>query len=267
MRWINRNVRVIDVAHKLDLRVADSGLIHCWHGERHHNGDRTASVGIRARSNTVKCFGSGCGVGPFGPIDLVMDALGLASAWESATWIAERFPVPEIAKGSHLKREYRVPRRAGFEGDIGLLVRSGLWADLSKPTRCIVPVLLLFADWETGKAEATVKVSYRAIGRYSGVTSPNAIARAIRELQEIGWLKRLVNEHTGPVAETGSYILTPQSDDLTELANAKARQMKDEIEAERQGRKELREARRRSLRLHDEAEHLLSTDLFTRRIA
>jgi DNA-binding HxlR family transcriptional regulator len=196
-----------------------------------------------------------------------MDAMGLASAWESATWIADRFPVPHIAKGSHLKRAHRVPRKAGFEGDIGLLVRSGLWAGLSKPTRCIVPVLLLFADWETGKAEAAVKVSYRAIGRYSGVTSPNAIAKAIRELQEIGWLKRLVNEHTGPVAETGSYVLTPQSDDLTELANAKARQMKDEIEAEKQGRRELREARRRYLKSQAGAERLLSTDLCTLRIA
>lgn len=94
MGYINRKIRITDVARKLDLRLDGSSRIHCWHPERHHNGDRTASVGIRTTNNTVKCFG--CGIGPIGPIDLVVDVLGMSSAADAALWIAARFPVPII---------------------------------------------------------------------------------------------------------------------------------------------------------------------------
>jgi len=175
-----------------------------------------------------------------------MDALGLASAREGALWIAERFEVPGLPKGAHLQEKRTTFGPAGFEGEIGLLVQSGLWAELSAPTRCIAPVLLLFADREPAKATATVKVSYKAIGRYSGVVSPNAISKAIGELEEIGWLKKVAKQSAGPVAETGSYVLSPQGDDLMELANARARQTRTEIEAEKAVRKKQRETRRRS---------------------
>src|SRR5262249_20847205 len=148
MRWINRELSITTVAKTLGLRIDADGRIHCWHPEHHHNGDRTASVGVRKTNNTVKCFGSGCGVGPFGPSDLVKDTLSLASVCEAALWIAARFKVPSLPKRTHLKQRYRVLRPAGFEGDVGLLIQSGLWAGLSAPTRCIVPVLLLFADRE-----------------------------------------------------------------------------------------------------------------------
>src|ERR1035438_4002448 len=57
MRFINRQVPIVDVARKLDLLLEGSSMIHCWHPEHHQHGDRTASVGIRASNNTVKCFG------------------------------------------------------------------------------------------------------------------------------------------------------------------------------------------------------------------
>jgi hypothetical protein len=57
MRFINREVAIADVARALDLRLDGTNKIHCWHTERHQNGDRTASVGIRCSNNTVKCFG------------------------------------------------------------------------------------------------------------------------------------------------------------------------------------------------------------------
>jgi len=77
MRYINCKIRIADVARKLDLRLDGSSKIHCWHSDRHQNGDRTASVGIRGANNTLKCFG--CGLGPIGPIDLAMDVLGMSS--------------------------------------------------------------------------------------------------------------------------------------------------------------------------------------------
>jgi hypothetical protein len=124
MRYINREIRIADIARKLDLRLDGSSKIHCWRPDRHQHRDRTASVGIRATNNTAKCFG--CGHGPIGPIDLVMDVLGMSSPADAALWIAERFPVPSIPARRpvpSLARAYRV----GYERGLGLLVRSGLW--------------------------------------------------------------------------------------------------------------------------------------------
>ena len=93
MKYINRELPIADVARALDLRFDGLGKVHCWHPERHQNGDRTASVGIRVSNNTVKCFV--CDSRPMGPIDLVMDVRGVGPA-EAALWIAERFTVPSI---------------------------------------------------------------------------------------------------------------------------------------------------------------------------
>jgi hypothetical protein len=49
MRYINREVRIVEVARKLDLRLDRPSKVHCWHPDRHQHGDRTASVGIRVR--------------------------------------------------------------------------------------------------------------------------------------------------------------------------------------------------------------------------
>jgi hypothetical protein len=68
LKFINRKIRISEVARALDLRIGDNGNIHCWRLELHQNGDRSPSVGIRKTNNTVKCFG--CGIGPLGPVDL-----------------------------------------------------------------------------------------------------------------------------------------------------------------------------------------------------
>src|SRR5258707_12335076 len=94
MRFINGHLRVVEVARALDLKLDGSSKIHCWHPERHQHSDRTASVGIRASNNTVKCFG--CKAKPMGPIDLVMDVLGMSSPADAALWIAKHFNVPRL---------------------------------------------------------------------------------------------------------------------------------------------------------------------------
>jgi hypothetical protein len=248
LRWINRNVPIADIAHQLGLAFDGDSKIHCWHPEQHKNGDRTASVGIRLKNNTVRCFG--CDSKPMGPVDLVIDVLDLKGPSEAGLWIAERFSVPCIPKGKHLKRPARPPTRAGFEGDIGLLVFSGLWAGLSVPARCIVPVLLNHADRESGKGTAEVRLSYRAISRYSGVASPNAIAEAIRQLEEIGWLTRKENPPRAPnsLRAVNTYLLTPQSESVRELAAAHWTQVKEAIEGERETRRRRRAERQTALR-------------------
>jgi hypothetical protein len=249
LQFINRRIPIIEVAHALDLRIGDNGNLHCWRSHLHQNGDRTASVGIRKTNNTVKCFG--CGVGPLGPVDLVMEILGLTNSGEAARWIAQRFQVPDLPPGKHLVQRVQRERRTpyGFESDMGLLIRSGLWPQLSPTARHLVPVLLEFAEQDTGKHTFTITMSYRAMARYAGVASPNAIASALRELQQIHWLTFQTGRRepgAGPARRTSTYVLTPQSDQLRELANATCAQMRSVIEIEKKLRAEARTERERT---------------------
>jgi hypothetical protein len=239
MRYINRQVPIVEVARALGLRLDGTGKIHCWHPNQHKNGDRTASVGIERTHNTVKCFG--CDSKPMGPIDLVMDVRMLAAA-DSALWIAERFKVPSIPAGKRLKDEDRWRGPIGHERGMQLLIRSGLFGSLSEATRPIALVLLEMSEKEKPTdQESSIQMSYEAITRYSGVRSPNAISKALRELGEIGFLRfpdaRLCRCPSRPASH---YIVTPNSNELYELAQTFAAQMKTEIAAERELRARLR---------------------------
>jgi hypothetical protein len=244
LSYINRKIPVADVARALGLRFGDNGNIHCWRPELHQNGDRTASVGIRKTNNTVKCFG--CSAGPMGPVDLVMTVLLLRNPGEAARWIAGHFEVPDLPPGRHMVQPRRHIFRVGFEDDIGLLVFSGVWAELSTTARALVPVFLELAERDADTRSLRAQLSYRTLSRYSGVASPNAINKALQELQEIGWLSAALGPRkpcAGPVREVSTYLLTPRSDELLELANANFAQQRDEIEIERKLRNEARAQR------------------------
>jgi hypothetical protein len=249
IHFISRKIQIADVAGALDLKFGANGNIHCWRPELHQNGDRTASVGVWHPHNKVKCFG--CGIGPLGPIDLVMSVLGLTNPGAAARWIAERFTVPELPPGKHVIQPERNIFTYGLESDLGLLVHSGLWADLSPAARALVPVLLEHAQRDDDdKQRLRVTMSYRALARFSGAVSHNPIAAALHELEQIHWLTRLPGRRepgSGPVRSTSTYLLTPRSDALCELANANFKEMRDEIEIERNLRAEARAKRRKAL--------------------
>jgi hypothetical protein len=158
-------------------------------------------------------------------------------------------PFLKSGAGKHLQSPARPIFQYGSETDIGLLVFSGIWARVSPTAQAVVPVLLEFA--ERGNDQTlTVQISYRALARYSGVSSPNAIAAALRELEEIHWLSIVAGRRepgSGLVRGTSKYVLTPRSDELLELANANCSQMRDEIEAERKLRAEARVKRKHVL--------------------
>jgi hypothetical protein len=247
MRFINRELPIANVARALDLRLDGANKIHCWHPDRHQHGDRTASVGIRHSNNTVKCFG--CDSRPMGPINLVMDVLGIASA-DAALWIAGRFDVPRIPArkrliGSDLRRD-----RVGHERGLGLLIRSGLWAGLSVPARALAPVLLEFGEKRSALADAMhVQMAYRTIVRFSGVQSHNAVRKALVELSEVGFLVLQSGKPPRTIdRQPATYIVTPNSDQLWELAQAVARQTREEIAAEVELRRRQRNERLRSSR-------------------
>jgi len=246
LRYINRNVPIVEVARALDLRIGDNGNLHCWRPHLHQNGDRTASVGVRKKNNTVKCFG--CHIGPIGPVDLTMQVLGLKSVGKAALWIAERFDVPIVPAGKHLVQPERRICAVGFESYLGLLIRSGLWVLLSAAAKSLVPVLLEMAEPNPGTQTLSLTISYLGLARYSGTTSPKAISKALGELQEIGWLKKKTGARapgSGPVRTASTYLLTPRSNEIVELAHANFAQTRDEIENERTLRAEERAQRKR----------------------
>lgn len=244
MRFINRELPIVKVAHALELRLDGAGKIHCWHPDHHKNDDRTASVGIRSTNNTVKCFG--CDSKPMGPIDLVMDVLGMAPA-DAALWIADRFDVPTIPVGKRIAEADRWRSPVGYERGLGLLVRSGLWGTLSEPARSIAAVFLEMSEKkEPTNLESSIRISYGGITRYSGVCSPNAIRKALTELGEIGFLRfPEAGLRCGPHRPALRYIVTPNSDELNESAQAFAAQMKTKIAAERELRARLRREKTR----------------------
>jgi hypothetical protein len=195
MRYINREVRIREVAHALDFKFDGPSKIHCWHPDRHKRGDRTASVGIRTSNNTVKCFG--CVSKPMGPIDLVMDVLDTAAA-DAALWIAARFTVPSVPRRRPVPK-LDAPYRVGYEHGIGLLIRSGLWGTLSEAARCIAPVLLGMAEKVSpASQDFTLQMSYVAISRFSGVRSHRAIRKALVELADIGFSPPALRRPTAP---------------------------------------------------------------------
>lgn len=247
MRYINRQVPIAEVARKLDLRLDGSSKIHCWHPDRHHSGDRTASVGIRKSNNTVKCFG--CDLGPIGPIDLVRDALGFSLPADAALWIAERFVVPTIPARRRLP-SLQSPSRVIHDRGLRLLVRSGVFARFSEAARCIAPVLFEMAERiPPAGEELSVQISYVGIGRFSGVTSHRAIRKALVELSDAGFLRfASAGLRRSPERASSQYIVTPLSDDLWDACNAFAAQLRNEIAAEKELRKRAREVRIQKLR-------------------
>jgi hypothetical protein len=241
MRYINREVRIIEVARALDLRLDGKTKIHCWHPDRHKHGDRTASVGIRASHNNVKSFG--CDSRPLGPIDLVMDVLHISAA-DAALWIGARFKVPSVPRRRPLPKA-DAPYRVGYEHGIGLLVRSGLWGTLSEAARCIAPMLLEMAEKVSSTSQDfTLQMSYVAISRFSGVRSPRSVREALVELTEIGFLRQpCASLQRHPERSASRYTITPLSDALREAANGFAAQTQTEIAAEKELRKRARERR------------------------
>jgi len=246
LKWINANLPIQDVARELDLRFDAHGKIHCWHPEKHRNGDEEASVAVWKGHNRLKCFGCDKFVGP---VDLVIDVRQV-DVREAARWLSERFQVPTIPKGKHLEHSEHRTYQVGLEDPIQLLVRHGLWARLSSSTQRILPVLLSLGDKRTDSTldaqTYRVCISYVAIRRYSGVKSDTPVSNALTELESIGWLRRL-NRRTseGIVRKVGEYLLTPYSDEVTELTNAIAEQKRVDIKREREFRRLKREERRR----------------------
>ena len=161
------------------------------------------------------------------------------------SWVTERFPVPLLSKGSHVtKREAWFPRfHSGVdENIITLLVRSGIWSELSHAQRSILPLMVTFVDRETG----ITQISYRGLMQYSGVGSQATIAKAIRTFERMRLLQVARKRGELLFRSVNQYRLTLDDPDFQALVSKVFQRQREEIELEKQLRAEEKKPRLKS---------------------
>jgi len=158
------------------------------------------------------------------------------------SWITERYSVPTLPKGAHVKkREEWSPRfRAGDVGTVvETLVRSGLWSTLSLAERSILPALSTFVDRDTG----FVAISYRGLMQFSGVGSSATIASALRHFEQMGFLQVVRERSMGPLRRVNQYTFTFDDPEFQAMVAQVFQRQRAEIELERELRAEERKVR------------------------
>jgi hypothetical protein len=241
LEYIRTTVSIVAVAKELGLNV-NGYRAHCWRTENHRNADANPSLGFQKKTNRGMCFV--CDPHTWSTIDLVMLYLD-CDLRAAISWITARFPVPALPLGSHIKkREAWFPRfHSGVdESVVTLLVRSGIWSELTHAERSILPPLVTFAERDTGIAE----ISYRGLMRYSGVGSPATIAAAMRRFERMRLLKVARKPGELLFRRVNQYTLTVEDPEFQSLVTKVFQRQREEIELERQLREEEKMARRKS---------------------
>ena len=213
---------------RLGLRVSDYRA-RCWRTENHRNGDAKPSLSFQKKTNRGMCFV--CDQHTWSTIDLVM-LVRECDLRTAVAWITVTFPVPLLPKGSHItKREAWFPRfHSGVdESVLTMLIRSGIWSELTHAERSILPVLVTFVDRDTGITE----ISYRGLMRYSGVGSPATISTAIKRFEQMRILKVARKPGELLFRRVNQYRLTLDDPDFQALVIRVYQRQRDEIELEK----------------------------------
>ncbi len=242
--WMKKNVPVLEVAKALGMRIRRSRA-QCWRPENHTHGDADPSLCFHGRRNRARCFV--CDMrGGHSNVDLVMGVLGV-DVGSAALWIAERFCVPSVKcgrpQGSLTKQP--APYRIGVRGsELEVLVRSGMFGQLSAPERSIVVALHEFRDPDSG----LTRMSYRAIMRYSGIAGWTTLSKALSHLQRLHLIQVHQGARIGVRRECSVYRVTLEDEKFLERCNEIYNRSRKEIEQERMYRKQLRNDRQRRSR-------------------
>jgi hypothetical protein len=185
MKYINREIPILGVARELGLtvlgrkttcpeckkrRLTFSVKFNCW---RCWNCDRAG------KRKTV--------------VDLVMFCLNL-DAYSAAAWISKRWNVVgqvqvERSENKHglTKHVYRrvrpIPIPERDKPNLQDIVTSPGWRDMSLSARVIAMTLLALARMD---ANNSVTIDRKGLSDLTGITDPNTLAKANREVQAIG---------------------------------------------------------------------------------
>jgi hypothetical protein len=242
--WIRKNVPVLKVAMALNMRVRHQKA-KCWRPKRHAHGDADPSLCFSVRRNRVRCMvcdmrgGHSC-------IDLVAGVLGIDTG-SAVRWIAERFLVPNVKAGRPLGNELKCPApyHVGLHASpFQVLVRSGLFGELSAAERSILVALEMFKDPESG----TTCLSYQAIQRYAGVSSRTTVSKALKRLHQIHALQISRGTRIGITRTCNTYRVTLEDEKFLSRCHEVFSNEREQIGREREYRKSLRAAREKQAR-------------------
>ena len=232
MEYMRKQIPIQDVAQALGLSVSGKAA-HCWRADSHHHGDAHPSIWFTSK-NRGRC--QVCDSVAWSGIDLVMMVKGIGLV-EAARWIADRFPVRNIAKGKHLAERQRwTPRfRVGTGDMLENFVRSGLLAELTGAEAKVLEVLNTFSIGERAV------ISYLGIMRYAGIGSPSTIRTAIKKFQKMHLLRVAVpSSGRSDFRACNEYQFTVDDPDFQKLANDVHQRHSEEINAQRRLRAQLR---------------------------
>jgi hypothetical protein len=124
------------------------------------------------------------------------------------------------------------------------LIRSGIWASLT-PAQCkILPVLDTFADTET----QTTTISYRGMMRYAGVGSQSTVATALKRFQALRFLRVEPRTNDEGFRACSAYKLCFHDPEFLQLADSCRQSQKEQIDQEREIRRQEREKRKAATR-------------------
>jgi hypothetical protein len=238
-KFIN-HLPISEVAKGIGLEVTDEDKIVCPHASEHRN---LATPFLRViPSNRAVC--DACDTPKMSVLDMVMFA-GCATEIEAADCVATFFDVPGIRKGIHLNNPTCEAEPPASKEPIALLVLSGAWSELPESVQRLIPVLLCLSKWNANASDCVLPLSYIAVGRYTGIVSPNCISKALTYLANIGWLVRLGSRPRGDslIEDTAKYRLTPLSQSIRQLADNTASRFGEAIRDQKELRKEKRRQR------------------------
>jgi hypothetical protein len=241
--YIRRQIPIVSVARELGIRVYKHYRARCWRVENHQHGDASPSMSFQIKKNRGMCFV--CDDHTWSNIDLVMLYLE-CDLLAAVKWIIERFPVPSRPAGSHVEqREAWFPRfHAGFgENVMTILIRSGIWCDLTPAEQSVLAVLITFTDNQSRDAQ----ISYRGLQRYCGIRSRTTVARAIRRLERMRVLKiKCLPRNTLLLRGVNQYSLTVDDPKFNALVVARYQKLRQEIALEKELRAKQRKAKVRA---------------------
>jgi hypothetical protein len=235
--WIKKHVPIVKVAHALGMRIR-RGRAQCWRTENHRHGDADPSLHFLEPKNRARCFV--CDMrGGHSNIDLVKHVLGVHFG-DAVRWIAERFTVPNTKIGRPLGSTSNAvePYRVGVHGsEFEVLIRSGLFGQLSSPQRSILITLAIFRDSDTG----LTLLSYRGIMQYAGVGSEATVSGALKQLARL----HAIEIHRGArvigiTRGCSGYRVTLDDPKFLDLCDKVSQVTREKVAEEREYRKGLR---------------------------
>jgi hypothetical protein len=213
---------VIDVARKVgfEVEIAEGKDYIVCPLFAEHRSERVRHLKRISSNNRVVC--EACDTYPMSVLDMVQYFGGYETVRDAAEYVASHYPdIPRKRKASYLNNPKGEAVPEGCQDPWTLLIKSGIWAELSSPSQRLIPILLTFAKWRDDEEKRPLPLSQRAMMRYSGIASFTPINEALTELKAIGWLERLpvATRDRSPERETAKYVITPLSQRVREFAD------------------------------------------------